>query len=636
MKKILFFCLLTINLLATDRYITLNGAGNQSGSSWANADSWSSISFWGSCTGGDRIFISGGTDSVVYTTGLSVGASGTWNNHLEILPGKYSPSPSGHSGKVIIENSSGNGIYVYAEYTTREWIKIKGFTIRYSGDYGISMVCDANHIWIDSCEVYENNNDNIWINGWCVGSPDMSLSDTTDYPNDIWISRNIVWTVPYRQYEVNDPEEECIAMQINKGVRIWNNFLYMRTVQPEGLGDPRHIDCIQAATAVADMKIWNNVAIVDSNVNGHCFILGVFSQTSNLHDTLLVYNNYLYNGGTTFTGHNDRGVLLWRGSEGGQPYDPVCWGINNTIVTANRTCVNSKSDDYAARESNNIFIQMGQAGSHPPGDGELDIWGSTYGSANIKYIDSCKTNLVWRNYAPYDLGLGGNDWYGNGTPNLEPTTWASWLGYGGDGVNENPELVGNYRTGDLFGEISATSPAIDAGTDMSYVLNKFTYMTGFYADRDIFGNLRDANWDIGCFEYGAGGWSPPDTTATVTINSVTNAELGSYHIGSGILSGADSTFHIWTATADSFRVTGGSFNTTMVSAVSGNTLYIPVVASNQYSTPVTNYVVVSGTTRSFTVTTKAETPPSGESGVVYGSNGKLLYTSDGKIMRVRR
>jgi hypothetical protein len=166
------------------------------------------------------------------------------------------------------------------------------------------------------------------------------------------------------------------------------------------------------------------------------------------------------------------------------------------------------------------------------------------------------------------------------------------------------------------------------------------YSLGAPYNVDIIGVSRPQGsaYDLGAYEYAVSGWTPPDTTATVTISSVSNAELGSYHIGSGVLSGADSTFHIWTVTTDSFKVTGGSFNTTMVSAVSGNTLYIPVIASNQYSTAVTNYVVVSGTTRSFTVTTKAD--PGGGGGTVNGgwlngSNGKKIYDKNGKAVITR-
>ena len=96
----------------------------------------------------------------------------------------------------------------------------------------------------------------------------------------------------------------------------------------------------------------------------------------------------------------------------------------------------------------------------------------------------------------------------NGTP----TSWSDWVNnYGGDGVNDNPDFAGNWRLGKY--ELSVTSPAIDAGTDVTYILNKFSYLPGIDITTDIEGNPRnDGHWDIGAYEFtnGGGSNSPPN------------------------------------------------------------------------------------------------------------------------------
>lgn len=102
-RTIVAFIILSFNLFATDWYVKNGGAGSNNGTSWT--DAWTSFNNinWASLSAGDNLFIDGGADSVVYNMTMNIQASGTWDNYINILPGKYSPSPSGHSGKVIID-----------------------------------------------------------------------------------------------------------------------------------------------------------------------------------------------------------------------------------------------------------------------------------------------------------------------------------------------------------------------------------------------------------------------------------------------------------------------------------------------------------------------------------------------------
>ena len=131
---------------------------------------------------------------------------------------------------------------------------------------------------------------------------------------------------------------------------------------------------------------------------------------------------------------------------------------------------------------------------------------------------------------------GSANWVGSGgSPTGDPGDWNTWVNtYGGTGVKADPLLVNNIghepNQSDIVPDIQAGSPAIDAGEDLTYLHSYFLSTYGWdLSDMlyDIYGNERgaDGDWDIGAVEYQETGWSPPDTTGTVTFTPVTNAEL---------------------------------------------------------------------------------------------------------------
>jgi len=132
---------------SANRYVDKNANGLNNGTSWANA--WKSFSVinWSLIQPGDVIYISGGSDSTVYAETLYPDCKGTAANWVTITTGKYSPSPSGHSGKVILDGSNQTleGI-VLSNGGSRKpsYLKIKGFTIQ-NVTYGMYATFDEAH-----------------------------------------------------------------------------------------------------------------------------------------------------------------------------------------------------------------------------------------------------------------------------------------------------------------------------------------------------------------------------------------------------------------------------------------------------------------------------------------------------------
>jgi hypothetical protein len=517
MKKILLIILLASQIFATDWYVKNGGAGSNNGTSWTNAwTSFSSIN-WASLNAGDNLFIDGGADSVVYNMTMNIQKSGNWNNYINILPGKYSSSPSGHSGKVIIDHAyagSNNGIQILG---STHGIQIKGLIIRRTGSSGIYMYANATtanpyRIKIDSCMIYDvGDNECIEMLGYFSGTPtttNMGMMDTTHHIHHVEISRNFMST------PLNRAMGECNIIYGHLTGNIWvhHNTLLQRNYQ-EGQND--HIDPIQLSYSNYGWKIYNNVMYNDSCVTGHTMILGLMSRGSHYHDTTVVYNNYIYGGGEHNCNTNWKQEILWRAPEGDLPavqYRPLVYSVNNTIVARNEYTANSAAEgEYNPLESNNIIAHFGVNGSAPTND--IGFWYTTYSTGDYKQADSMHTNLLYRAWGGVDFG--GNHWRGNGgSPTGNPSDWADYISasWGGSGVNADPQFKNNTRLwNNAPYELKSTSPAINAGTNMSYILNRFEYLPMFDANTDLLGNPIVGQRDIGCFEDQGGAPVPPQT-----------------------------------------------------------------------------------------------------------------------------
>jgi len=209
-------------------------------------------------------------------------------------------------------------------------------------------------------------------------------------------------------------------------------------------------------------------------------------------------------------------------AEYGAP-EPPTYIFNNTIVSNGYQVTGTEFGwfglDHDGVFLNNIVAQFGAGGGGH--DWLSTISNSTTGAIDV---DSIRNNLFWREWD--DVNFGG-DWTDGSTTNdnFGWTYWTSTLG--GTGVNEDPLFINNFGNepdqGALRGTLQSNSPAINAGEDLTYLIDYLYNNWGVTVEwKDINGNPRDNTPTIGAYEYDARpDVTPPDVTGAVLLDSIT-------------------------------------------------------------------------------------------------------------------
>jgi len=401
MKRILnilyFIALFTSISFAQNEYYMWTGGNNTTGLSWATAftDITSLNAAFPSMPAGSKIYISGGTDSIVYTGTLEPDIKGLVNDWSVITTGEFSPSPSGHSGKVIIDGSNGtlDGVLLRNGGSGKpSYLRIKGITFRNSAR-GVDANFDEAHrgIAIDSC-IFDNHYDRAII-----------FVTLLSYNVDSIFVENCRML----SHINSSSESDGMYFSGTKLHYINNNWVRVRNQDPV-----QHVDALQSYLTDG-WVITNNVFINDS-VNsteggGIPIILG--SQGSN---PVIIYNNYCYMGGVWYTGGNWAGTLMTRW------YDelpmPPTWIIHNTVVS-NGSRVRGMWLEYSTATNttviNNIIAQYSTDLSNP-----LSTFDNSTGS-NLR-VDSIRNNLYYQDWGT-DVGFAGNLVGSGGSPTGSPS-----------------------------------------------------------------------------------------------------------------------------------------------------------------------------------------------------------------------
>jgi len=626
-KKLFLILLFASQLFATNYYCDPSGSHTSPFDTWAKACTTFATIPYSSLVNGDTVFISGGVDSVVYNETFTPQCRGTNPDSLiTFIAGKYSPLPSGHSGRVIIDMESvdgSNAIYIN-EYNpgggnrSPAYLHIKGFELQWmcfgvhvDDDMSRASGLNAKAIIFDSLKITkflgtENVIPAIGIWGEC---------DSMIVQNCYMKTINTPGQTDVMHYNGNNNGTGHPRFNI-----IRNCFLDNTNQDPLA-----HNDAIQGVDGEG-YWIYNNIIINDSVYSteggGVPFIVTSNDWDDDDWPPNIWFNNFAYQGGAWYPGASP-GYVMWNrhdGGAGGNKSAPS-FIFNNTIVSNGPNLGIFENQFRVDLFVNNICAQYYVDGTQTYFEWRTPMAIYTNYDGGMEQVDSIRNNLFWRSDSVttpmFSYGTIPRTAYlelTNGD-SAQPSSFADWVTNGGTGWWTNPQLVNNIGhepdQSVLNADIKVNSPAIDVGEDLTFLQDYLTSI-GIPSDvvdamgKDIYGNARGngSGWDVGAVEYQQG---VADTTGSISFTSVnvTNATLDSLYEVQAIFTSADSTFHV---SADSFYFHIGALKSYAVgqdTANAGDTLFIRATSPNAYSTLKTMPVTVSNNIFNWTITTKA-------------------------------
>jgi len=533
-------------------YVDNAATGSNNGTSWANA--WTAFSsiVWGSSgvKAGDTLYISGGSTSKTYTSALTIGASGSAGSPITI---KLDAANSAHNGTIVFNNAyitvanyvtvdgsvngashlmitniydpsnKDNGRAVWGTSTTGVklyYITVSGcnngFNLQYATSFEIAH-CYFTHILGDSAIM-------------TIQSPGATFDMNLIYSNTIYSSG---WGAD--------------KIQCGDGTSVFGNYFSGQLATGAEVSG-QHPDSVQCAGAY--LKIYNNefVDCGDSDIDFDCWAI------TSPHD-IWIYNNVFrvtsnrqsYYSGDYYPDY----IRVYKSTTGGI-VSFTNWKIfNNTFV------------DNPNWDAVHFYLASG--------------WGSPTGAGNeIKnnLFYNCGSSSSFRalliqqssGFTSSSWALDGNIYYYPSSAgayvaiNGSPQTASSWIAANEPhGKTNAPVFVryAAYGTNNDFHLASTDAAARNAGVNLS------AYFT---TDKDGTNRPSSAAWDIGAYQYGAGGSgtnltplisvSPTNLNFVSMNNAVVTNTLTVRNAGGGMLTGTASVpspFQI---------ISGGTYNLT--------------------------------------------------------------------------
>ncbi len=200
-------------------YVSMAG-NNTDGKSWATAWRGFGQINWNAIQPGAVIYVSGGAASATYSGGIKISKSGTANGYITIDIGANSPSPSGHSGTVIIEGGS------QCFRITGSYIRLRNITCQHATDDGIRI--EGTGTVLENNTIRETYGEGIHVH-YCKGCV-VRGNRVTTFPND-----GAGENRPYQTDGIVVYESSDTLIEFN-WIRLTNQY------------GPAHIDGIQAST----------------------------------------------------------------------------------------------------------------------------------------------------------------------------------------------------------------------------------------------------------------------------------------------------------------------------------------------------------------------------------------------------
>ena len=430
------------NIFYVDRDVKQEGDGT----SWTNASTSLSGLSWANIAGGDTVYISGGTDSLVYPPDQIANKAISGNSYLVITKGKE----AGHNGEVVYAAivSGGWGLFI----NTCNNIKVTGLKfeclIDTTGGYGnawpaatIFRSSHSTNVVLDNCHLIGNG----------MGQP-----ITLDYSTKIKITNNIIESL----WNNTDINQDPIGIGVGSGGHtITGNILIHRMLGGVGGSFGAHGDMMQIYNEGSPERLQTTIAnnllvyirppgTVDASAM--VYIEGSHSQR------YLIYNNILLNKG----------------------YSP----INDIVLT------NNGGYSVSAMIYNNTILNHNASGDGSAiGNVDTLIWKN-----NIYYLDNtCHTPLISIGTQAYKE-IDYNNWTSASPVNIMGHSWSSWQGSGYDLHGDiNPVSFQNVWGTNIDDYILGEgTTSVDGGTPIPYI------------NTDIDRVLRPQNsgWDRGAKE----------------------------------------------------------------------------------------------------------------------------------------
>jgi len=530
MIKFIIILLCPCLLFAGARYVdnTANGANN--GESWT--DAWESLPsvVWGGLgvVAGDTLFISGGTDSTVYTGQLDVTASGSSGNPIVIMCGQASP----HDGLVVINDGQlsitgesyvtvngqvggDTGMNIKVRGTAGDEVNLTNIAnviVEYievgpcSGDDGISVdEYDGGGNFIRNCDIHDVYDYSIIVNR-------PALDENEPYVNDdhLTIANN----------EIHNMGHDAIhAAAFAGGLTIRNNNIHTQIE-----GDAGHysgyIDGMQLRGWVylTVESNWIHDLWASDGVNGYIFVECDVAQQSDTE----CHDIYIFNNVISETDHTTNATQNSKGIE----FKPRASGSLRDVEIANNTIVDTRVwgiqlHDFAdlvtdsvenVRIVNNIIYNNDQrsGGSSDRLSFVLHELNATLTTGSI----GDNVDIIWDNNLVDALSGTATCRYGGpgqGTL-MDYSAFNAASGCDDNGVEADPTFT-NYSenantaaTDVQLAEADAT--ARNAGTTSSI----------FSVDYNDVSRPQDGSWDIGAWEAITS--SPPSVDGAFIPNGV--------------------------------------------------------------------------------------------------------------------
>lgn len=371
-------------------YVDKNANGSNNGASWENAwESFSAIN-WGSIQAGDTLFISGGSDSTVYTEQLNIGAiNGTSNNRIVITKGRN----LGHDGEVIIDGQNSLASCITSTSSGRNYYTVSHFTLR-------------NHTSSNGALRIENS---IGVKCSYINIPSATNTGIRFRYNTDCAIDHLTYTTP--SYSSSTTDGIFFAQCTNTTIEYCN-------ITISNNNNSTHDDCIQkgAYTDWADGGTirYNRLATPNTDpINAQGIYLEMVRGTWNIYGNLIDGGEYVKS--LIYPQKNYSGIEI-----------PIINIYNNTIISGGSRAENMGAMRFYAQDNMTVNFYNNIVVSTDANSPLVDVAGAT---CNADY----------------------NIWY---APNMSSAwdygTWNNWkINHDTNGYNTNPLLNANYQPDDI-------------------------------------------------------------------------------------------------------------------------------------------------------------------------------------------